>query len=129
MSAGEVFAFEVSVKGNEWSQIVHATTRGQAKARYYRDVTDPYPDLPYTLIRARKVGRPRTSEEFIRVAVYRGLPKLRCGDRVVACGHAGVVVGHNDSANFDVLFDPGTPYGGQVGNVHPGDFEGAEKWQ
>ncbi len=115
----EVFAFEVSVAGTPWTQLVNARTAGQAKAEYWRDVNECW-DVPFTAIRARKIGRPETTEDFIRTATYRGLPEVRCGQRVQVGEARGVIVGNNSSANFDVLFDEDSPeYAGMKLNVHP----------
>ena len=100
-----VVAFECNVAGEQWQQIINARTPGQAKVEYWRDVRDAWPDVPYTAIRCRKVGPAQTSEDFARVAQNRGLPQARCGMRVDAGGRLGTIVGHNSSANFDVLFD------------------------
>lgn len=40
-----------------------------------------------------------------RVVEYRGLPKLRKGQRCEVNGKQGKVVGGNSSANLNVLFD------------------------
>lgn len=120
----EVFSFEVSIKGTEFSRTVNARSKGKAKSDYWRDVLDAFPDLPYTFIRCRKIGSPQTSREFIRNAEYRGLPDLKCGQRVKVGEDFGVVVGHNCSANFDVLFDPDSPkYPNLTLNVHPNSLE------
>jgi predicted short-subunit dehydrogenase-like oxidoreductase (DUF2520 family) len=34
----------------------------------------------------------------------------------------GTIVGHNSSANFDVLFDYGGKYGGLTLSVHPSEM-------
>ena len=116
----DVFAFEVWVHGTDWKTTVNARTAGKAKRDYHLDVIDAWPDVPYTAMRCRKLGPPQTSREFERNARYRGLPQVKCGDRVW-CGTAvGRIVGHNDSANFDVLFDDDSPkYAGLRLNVHP----------
>lgn len=114
-----VFAFEVSVTGTDWKQIVNARTRGKAKAEYHRQVLDAWPDVPFTKMRCRKIGPPHSSERFLHNARYRGMPDVRCGQRVSVGDESGVIVGHNDSANFDVLFDAGSKYGETVLNVHP----------
>lgn len=41
--ANEVFAFEVSVAGTDWTQIINARSRGMAKSQYFRQVTDAWP--------------------------------------------------------------------------------------
>lgn len=115
-----VFAFACSVSGvPEWGEsIYNRATRGQAKADYWRHVTDAWPDVPFLKIRARKVGAPVSSEQFIRNAVYRGMPDARCGDQVKVGDCNGVIVGHNSSANFDILFSDGK-WAGMTLNVHP----------
>jgi hypothetical protein len=122
----QVFAFKVSVKGTDWTKIINARTAGKAKYQYWLDVTDCWPDVPITAMRARKynAGRPYTSPEFERNAKYRGMPEIKCGQRVKVGNSLGIIVGHNSSANFDVLFDDDAPkYGGQTLNVHPQEIE------
>ncbi len=115
-----VSAFEVSVVGTGWTSVVHAASAGKAKAHYWRHVTDPWPDIPFTAVRCRRLLAPQSSEEFIKVAVYRGLPDARCGDRVRVGRAVGTIVGYNCSANFDVLFDDDSQdYAGERLNVHP----------
>lgn len=110
-----IFAFECTVQGTDWHRVIHARTPGQAKGEYWRHVTDAWPDIPFTAIRCRKIGVPVQNPEFAKVAKYRGLPHARIGMRVRADGRVGVIVGHNSSANFDVLFDgEAHPW-----NVHP----------
>ena len=75
-------------------------------------------------ISVRKLGPAHTSEAFIRNARYRGMPDLRCGEAVTVSGRAGFVVGHNSSANFDVLFTGGD-WAGAVLNVHPSELRRA----
>lgn len=118
------YAFEITVKGRpEWAQTINATTLGRAKAEYFSDLRDAWPDVPFTALRGRKVGGPSSSEQFIRNARYRGLPALRCGDTVRVGDSSGVVVGHDASANFRVQFAAESRYAGAVLSVHPGDFQ------
>lgn len=120
MSTSRVAAFECNVKGTDWQQVVHARTAGKAKSEYLRHVRDAWPEVPYTAVTVRCLGVPRTDSEFARVAAYRGMPHVRIGDRVQVGDCCGAIVGHNRSANFDVLFDDDAPkYAGQVLNVHP----------
>lgn len=118
-----IFAFACSVAGTNWGdEIINARTRGRAKYQYHRDVTDAWPDVPFTAIRARKIGEAHTSPDFIRNAQYRGLPAVRCGQRVTVGNARGLIVGHNSSANFDVLFDDDSPrYAGETLNCHPNE--------
>lgn len=119
-----LFSWEVSVKGTDWTKIVNANTSGQAKSEYHRDVLDAWPDVHYTAMRCRKLGAPHTSEQFLSVARHRGLPQLRCGQRVKVGQARGVIVGHNASANFNVLFDEDSPkYAGLKLNCHPDGLE------
>jgi hypothetical protein len=120
----KVFAFEVSVNGTDWTRVINARSAGKAKYEYFLDVRDVWPNVSITAMRARKVGGPRTSEAFQRNARYRGVPDARCGQRVKVGDCCGVIVGHNSSANFDVLFDDDAPrYAGLKLNVHPREIE------
>lgn len=119
----ELFSFEVSVKGTDWTRIVNARTSGQAKSDYHRDLSDPWPDIPFTALRCRKIGAPHTSKQFVRNAEYRGLPNVKCGQRVKVGNEFGVIVGHNSSANFNVMFDNDSKYRGKTLNRHPGGIE------
>lgn len=120
-----LFSWAVTVAGKpEWEQCVNAHTSGKAKSSYYYELKESWPDIPFTAIRCRKIGSPRSSEAFIRNAVYRGLPDVRCGQRVKVGTAVGVIVGHNSSANFDVTFDSDSPkYAGLTLNCHPSDIE------
>lgn len=109
-----VRAYECKVKGFDWSTTIHAETAGKARYRYWLRVSDPCPDVKFTDIRVLSCGPPVTSDSFRRIAEYRGVPFARVGMRVIADGKRGVLVGANDSSNFDVLFE-----GGGVGNCHP----------
>ena len=120
----EVYSFEVRVAGTDWTRIINARTRGAAKSQYHREVSDPWPDIPYTAIGCRKLGAPVTTRGFEQNASYRGMPGLRCGQPVkVGEQGKGTIVGHNSSANFDVLFDEDSPrYAGLTLNVHPSEI-------
>lgn len=121
---GEVFAFEVRVANTSWSRIINAPTAGRAKRLYHQDVMDAWPDIPFTAIRVRKLGPAHTSEAFKCNAKYRGRPDIRCGQRVAVNGAMGTITGHNESANFNVLFDDDAPrYAGLTLNVHPQDVK------
>ena len=121
----ELSAYEVSVVGqSDWKQIVNARSAGKAKVVYFSDLRESWPSIPFIALRVRCLGGPHTSDEFRRVADYRGLPAVRCGQLVRVGDATGVIVGHNGSANFDVLFDNNVgPYSGQVLNVHPASCE------
>ncbi len=117
-----IFSFVVSVKGTDWKEIVNARTHGKAKRIYHLQVTDAWPDVPFTDMRCRKIGGPHTSERFRHNARYRGMPGVECGRRVTVSGLPGTIVGHNESANFNVLFDDDAErYAGMTLNVHPQD--------
>ena len=118
----KVYAFVVNVSGKDWGRVINALSRGAAKAQYHRHLTDAWPDIPYTALRSRKVGAPVSSDRFISNAKYRGMPCVRCGDRVKVGVASGTIVGHNDSANFNVLFDKDSKkYAGLTLNCHPND--------
>lgn len=121
-TAATVSAFACSMRGAGWGEsIIHARSRGQAKREYFDQVRDAWPDVSYLDVRARCVGAPQSSERFRRCAEYRGVPFARVGMRVSVGGVLGVIVGHNASANFDVLFDADSRYAGAVLNCHPCD--------
>lgn len=121
-----VHTFEVGVKNAPWppTQINHRTA-GKAKSEYLRDVRESWPDITYLDLTVRKVSSSAfSSQQFLRVAHYRGLPDARCGQRVIVGKGRGVIVGYNSSANFDVLFDDDSPeYAGLTLNVHPHGIE------
>ena len=118
----ELYAFACRVAGADWGETtVNALTAGGAKVQYWRDVADAWPDVPYTAVRARKVGPAHSSEPFLHNAAYRGMPDIRCGEEVTVNGNDGMIAGHNSSANFDVLFTTG-PWTGQTLNVHPSEI-------
>ncbi len=116
----EIRAFECNVKGQEWPQVIHSFSRGKAKSLYFLDVHDAWPDVPYTDIRCRCVGKPVTSKGFMRNAEYRGIPLARIGMKVEFTDGSGqgFIVGYNNSANLDVLFATGK-FQGQTLNCHP----------
>ena len=124
MNANSVYSFEVSVKDAPWGpSTVNAVSRGAAKYSYWRSVLDAWPDIPFTAIRAHKLGAPVTTKQFSVCAKYRGLPDLCCGHRVKVGEATGTIVGHNESANFRVLFDSDSPkYPGLELTVHPDEM-------
>lgn len=119
-----VFAFLVWLHPNEeHATVVNTTTRGKDKVDKWRDIRECWPDVPYTLMRCRKLGPPQSSRAFHRNAVYRGMPELKRGDRVVVGADTGTVVGHDASANMLVLFDGDSKkYPGLTLSVHPGEM-------
>lgn len=116
-----VRAYAVRIDGHEHERIINARSAGKAKYEYLLDLRDVLPDLKITDIRCRSLGHPHSSKDFLRCATYRGLPNARCGDRVRVGDNTGTIVGHNSSANFDVLFDDGQ-WAGETLNVHPSEI-------
>ncbi len=111
-------AFECNVRGTNWQRTIYALSAGKAKSEYWRDVREAW-DTPFTAITCRSLHTPPpTPERFLSVADSRGLPFARIGMRVEVEGEPGVLVGANDSANFDVFFTAGKLQG-QTGNCHP----------
>ena len=121
-----VFAWECTVRGTNWRSIINHLTAGKARYEYLLGLREVWPDVTFAEISVRKIGPAHTSDAHKRTAAYRGRPELTCGRRVeVCCGGEralGVIVGHNDSANFNVLFDTDTRFKGSVGNVHPSEI-------
>ena len=114
-----ISAYECSVKGERWARVVNHSSPGKAKAEYFRDVKESWQDILFTAIRCRRIGAPVNPPGFDRVVEYRGV-SFKCGDRVLVGKDHGYIVGHNSSANFDVLFDSG-----QTLNVHPASIQKA----
>lgn len=83
---------------------VHARTAGQAKAKYFTDLRESWPGVPYTDLRVHVVPTVET-EAFANLREYRRVPWLKLGMRVVVAGRPGRVVGHDSSANLRVLLD------------------------
>ena len=102
------------MKNTDWHRTVHAETAGKARYRYWLGVREAREDVKITDIRVLSCGAPRTDEAFRRIAEYRGVPFARVGMSVIVDGKPGVLVGANDSSNFDVLFESGG-----IGNCHP----------
>lgn len=98
-------------------EVVAAPTAGNAKYRKWLSISDAYEDCPITSMRARLVDGYCEPPGFRRCVEYRKIPFARIGMRVqIGYGpqaREGRIVGHNDSANLDVLID------GQVLNCHP----------
>lgn len=120
----KVFSFScrVTLAPQCGESVYNATTAGKAKLQHFYSVRDARPDTKYTEIRVRKVGAPHSSDNFIANAKYRGMPDLRCGQRVRVGDALGTIVGHNSSANFDVEFDDDSRYNGLRLSVHPSEI-------
>lgn len=63
--------------------------------------------------------RQRSGAAFMRMAERRGIGFARVGMTVEVDGEQGVIVGHNDSCNLNVLMLSG-PRKGAISNCHPG---------
>jgi hypothetical protein len=123
VSTNIVSAYECRHKAHNWAgTIVNALSASKARYQYFLDVSECWPDVRLIDLRVRKVGGPHTSDQFVRNAKYRGMPDVRCGQRVKAPSGEGVIVGHNSSANFDVLYTAGK-WEGLTLNVHPSEIE------
>lgn len=122
MSFPQVFAFGARYRDDPHETVINTTSAGKARYEYLMDVREVAPDATFADIRVRKLGPAHTSEQFTRTAAYRGMPNVRCGQRVIAFGAHGVIVGHNDSANFEVQFAEDSEFKGGRGNVHPCDI-------
>jgi hypothetical protein len=98
----------------DWATTIHAFTPSAARCEAWRGIREAWDGIKYTDMRSRFIGAPVTDDDFRRVAESRGVPFARVGMGVIVDGKPGVLVGANDSANFDVMFE-----GGRVGNCHP----------
>lgn len=118
MATQRVYAYECGIRGTEWTSVVHASSAGKARYRYLLEVGDTNDGLSFKDITVRSLGNPITDAEFERTAKYRGVPFAKIGMRVECEGSAGLIVGKNSSANFNVLFTFGR-HQGCVMNCHP----------
>lgn len=116
----EVFAFEVTVIGHpDWGMTINHRSAGKAKARYFQELGDSWPDIPFTDLRVRKLGRARNTQMIAHVAKYRAVD-LKAGDRVIVPRGRGVIVDAGGGANFGVLYDDDSPnYAGMILYCHP----------
>lgn len=103
-----------SLDGIHWTPF-NTYSPGNAKSTYLRSLDM---DIKYTSILCKVYGKPVTSEDFIKNAKYRGIEFAYCGMRVTVGEMNGFIVGHNSSANLDVLFIDGK-YKNQTLNCHP----------
>jgi hypothetical protein len=75
----DIFAFECWIPNAPWGdvrEVVNERSLGRAKAQYWHRVRDAWPEMPFTAVRGRKVGAPRSSPEFLLGVQYRGIPGL-----------------------------------------------------
>ncbi len=106
-----------AVSCTQWpdhESIVAAPTAGAAKYRKWLDIKECWEDTPITSMRARRVREYVEPAGFRSCVDGRGIAFARIGMRVqLSDGTSGRIVGHNSSANLDVLV------GRVVYNVHP----------
>lgn len=109
-------AYECSLDGKHWSTI-NALSKGKAKSEFLSDIDW---DVRYIDVRCRVLGDVKfhTPEGFKKNARYRNIPFAYCGMKVELSGSFGWIVGHNCTANLNVLFYTGE-YIGQTLNCHP----------
>lgn len=126
-----IYAFALHFGPYDDEEIINAPSANAAKYRFLCQVEDCGYSIKYTDIRCRKLGKPVSTERFLQTARYRGLPDLRCGDRIrlkgpshdhCITGDEGYVIGSNESANFTVFFYHGR-FKGETLSVHPGEME------
>lgn len=110
-------AFECRIRGWDSGTVLNRESAGQAKADYFRNIAREV-GAKYTDIRIRRLGGPVTTDGIVRTAKYRGVPFARAGMRVKVENDYGRIVSHNDSANWDVLFETGR-WAGETLNCHP----------
>lgn len=91
------------VPHEDWARNIVAVSGGKAKTQFLRDLD--LDGVDYLDVRCKVQKGFVTDDEFKRTAEYRGVPFARIGMRVEVGCNAGVIVGKNSSANFNVLFD------------------------
>lgn len=113
MSRLQTFAIRTKGYYDDHETIVVARTSGQAKSIFWRSNHSDF-EFPFTSMRARRVND-REPAGFRNCAEYRGFPWVKIGQRVHVSRYWGNIVGHNGSANWNVLVDGGS----LVLNCHP----------
>ncbi len=109
-------AYAYRLRGHDHETIINSASPGRAKREFLLDLD--IDGIRFTDIRIRCLGPAVTTDGIRRVAEHRGVPFVRAGMLVEVGGERGRIVGHNSSANFDVLFETGR-WAGQVLNCHP----------
>lgn len=108
-------------EGVEFSTTIFAQSASKARYQCLLGLHDAgWDGINFQHIRVRSTSSvpARKLDAFAHTAKYRGLPFARIGMKVEVGGHPGVIVGPNDSANFDVFFTGG-PFAGSTLNCHP----------
>ena len=110
--------YEVNVKGQNWAELIVRGSAGAAKYAFFRAIREVYPEVRFTDLTVRSLGKIEPDDSFTRVAQYRDVPYAELGMRVKVEDDEGFLVGSNSSSNFEVLFETGQ-YKGKVLNCHP----------
>ncbi len=109
--------FECCVKGTDWVKSVYALTRSKARYLYWQDVVEAWDGVKLTDVTAR--GVPIYASHDVRtVFEARRIPEAFIGMTIHVYGKEGLIVGVNNSANLDVMFNAGTKQE-SIGNCHP----------
>lgn len=109
--------FECCVKGTDWVKSIYALTRSKARYLYWQDVVEAWDEVKLTDVTARAV--PIYASQGVRdVFKSRGIPEAFIGMTVHVNGQEGLIVGVNNSANLNVMFNAGTKQE-SIGNCHP----------
>ena len=119
--------FECSIpyfeKGELLTKYIIALTRSKARYAFWKKLQDclkPYKEC-YNAIKVRTIGKVRPEHlygsigQFDRIIKQRGIEFTYLGMKIDVAGEKGIIVGGNDSANLDVLFE-GKTY---PENCHP----------
>lgn len=115
-------AFAIKMRGYNEPSIVNAATAAKAKYELYLRLAELYEGFHHFLYNvetctrlsfAEKRVAAVPNEDFLRTAIYRGVPLAKPGMEVTLRGERGYIVGSNDTMNFDVAFSRG------VWNCHP----------
>lgn len=113
----ELKSWECSLDREHW-ETINALSKGKAKSRYLQINDYDWAEYTDVYCRQSRSTYPYTSDAFKKNAVCREIEFAYCGMRVCVDGEFGVIVGHNHSANLDVMFTDGK-YKGQTMNCHP----------
>lgn len=111
-------SYSCSVIGHPHSTNIIAHSAGKARYAFMIDVRESLPDIRFQDISVHSNRRIIEPAGFRRNAEYRQIPFAMIGMKVIVSGESGRIVGHNSSANLDVLFEDGK-WAGQTLNCHP----------
>lgn len=104
-SKPQLKAYEIYAKEFEDVKVViNHYNIGSAKYKFYLLITDSYPTIKITSIKAKLIGEPVNSEALHNLKKYYKANNFDAGKRVLIEGKQGVITGSR-SSYFNVILD------------------------